>query len=194
MIVRIRRIVAVVEVVGGEISVEAEPVGAGRHERIFRVVMVSQLCRIEVPFAYVGGVVTRFVQDVGKTLVTGIHPYFVDDHPRRRGVLARQQRGTVRRAHGVSRHRIRHVGALRGKRVDFGRVCEFVAVVAYGRPPKLVGKDVNQIGTFHSSSSAPESRTSSSFFSSSGSCSSSLSARSAASFSLISASRRLFSG
>ena len=51
VIVGVRRVIAVVEVVRRKVAVKPQPVRTGRHKGVFRVEVVAELRRIEVPFA-----------------------------------------------------------------------------------------------------------------------------------------------
>ena len=71
-----------VKIVGSPVAVESEAVHAGGSVGVFRIIVVAQLIRPEMPFADITCLVAVLIQYMGKARVIGVHPDFVYDHSR----------------------------------------------------------------------------------------------------------------
>ena len=134
VVVRLRRVVFVVEIIRREVAVKAQSVLAGRHERVFRVVVVAQLCRVQVPFTDIRRIVTCVVQNVGKALVMRIHSDLVYNHAGGSGIFTGQQTCAIGCADGVSGNCVGYVGAIARQVVYIRSFRQRIAVVTDRRP------------------------------------------------------------
>jgi len=102
----------VVEIVSRPVTVKTQSVGPRWYEAVFRVVMVTQLICIQMPFAYVSRLIAAAGQHVAKAFVVGSHPKLVYDHAGRGCVFTGQQRGPIGGTDGHVGNRIAEVDAL----------------------------------------------------------------------------------
>ena len=145
MIESMRCIVLMMEAVSGPVIVKAKSIRTLGNERVLRIIMVAQFIGIQMPLADVGSFITAFGQHMADAALIGVHADFIDDHAGRRGVLAGEQRSTVRCAHRMAGNSLTEVHAISMEGVNIGRLSVLVAGIAAGSAPELIGKNVEQI-------------------------------------------------
>ena len=94
------------EIIACKVIVKAKSVPALGDIRVFGVIMVSQLCRVHVPFPDIGGFVSVFTKHIRKGVMVGIHTDFVNHHSRTGGILSCKEGCSVGGAHRMPGHRL----------------------------------------------------------------------------------------
>ncbi|MBA7550640.1 hypothetical protein ES705_43159 [subsurface metagenome] len=123
-------VIVMVEVICRPVTVKTQPVRPRGHEAVFRIVMVSQLVRIQMPFTDVTRMVVASGQYPAETFMVGSHSKLVDYHAGGSGIFAGEQGCTVRRTNRHIGNRVLEAYRVRSQLVDIGCSSFLVAGVA----------------------------------------------------------------